>query len=338
MMGPRLIWVPCELHAHTHHSDGRLTVAEMAQEARDLGLDVVALTDHNTNSGIREIPDAERKSGVTIIPGMELTTFHGHLLALGTTTYVEWRSLSRANIDSAIAAIHAAGGLAGVAHPFHPGSPFCTGCFWDFDGPNWNHVDYLEVWSEADPWKKPKNKRAFQLWNDLLSSGHRIVAVSARDFHAPDPSCLPSVTYLGVDKQAVDSGGLIEAAKEALRAGRVFVTLGPLLSITVRVSGEERSRGPGETVPRDTAGTLLQVDVAWDSNERRQFWEPQIEALTVVIQGNRGELARGRVEAGQGSRGFSLAWEGNRWIRAELHGRVRGEETMIAFTNPLYLA
>jgi hypothetical protein len=309
----------------------------MAQEARDLGLDIVALTDHNTNSGIREIPDAERKSGVTIIPGMELTTFHGHLLALGTTTYVEWRSLSRANIGSAISAIHAAGGLAGVAHPFHPGSPFCTGCFWDFDGPDWSHVDYLEVWSEADPWKKLKNKRAFHLWNDLLDSGHRIAAVSARDFHAPDRACLPAVTYLGIEERASDTGELIEGAKEALRAGRVFVTLGPLLSMAAHGLREEKRYGPGETIALDTAGTLLQVDVAWESNERRRFWEQQIESLVVVVQGNRGELAHGRVESGQGSRGFSLTREGNRWIRAELHGRVHGEETMIAFTNPVYL-
>jgi predicted metal-dependent phosphoesterase TrpH len=155
MMSPPLRWVPCELHAHSVHSDGRLTVAEMAWEARALGLDIVALTDHNTNSGLREIPEAERASGVAIIPGMELTTFYGHLLAWGTTAYEEWRSLSRVNVDSAVAAIHAGGGLAGVAHPFNPGSPFCTGCFWDFEGPDWDQVDFLEVWSETDPWTRP---------------------------------------------------------------------------------------------------------------------------------------------------------------------------------------
>ena len=329
-------WIACELHAHTLHSDGRLTVGEMAREMRSLGLDVVALTDHNTNSGLPEIAEAERTSGVTIIPGMELTTFYGHLLALGTTAYVEWRALSRASVDSAVAAIHDNGGLAGVAHPFNPGSPFCTGCFWDFDGPDWSRVDYLEVWSEADPWKKPKNRRALDLWDDLLNQGHRIAGVSARDFHASDRTCLPAVTYLGVQGRLGEGHGLDAAAKDALRAGRVFVTLGPLLSIAGRASGIEGSYGPGETIPRDAAGASLAIDVAWDSNERRQLWEPHVQALTVVVRGNRGELARGPVDADQGSQSVPLARPGHRWIRVELHGRARGEETMIAFTNPLY--
>lgn len=328
-------WIPCELHAHTLHSDGRLTVAKMAREARGLGLHAIALTDHNTNSGVREIPEAERASGVAIVPGMELTTFYGHLLAWGTTTYVEWRSLPRANVDSAIAAIHAAGGLAGVAHPFNPGSPFCTGCFWDFEGPDWNQVDFLEVWSEADPWRRPKNRRAFDLWNALLTRGHRIAGVSARDFHAPDPACLPAVTYLGID--GLPGEGLVAAAKEALGAGRVFVTLGPLLSIAGRASGADRSYGPGETVPRDAAGTTVQLDIRWDSDERRPLWQTHIEVLAAVVRGNRGELARGQVDGRQGSLTVSVARPGHRWMRAELHGRARGEETLIAFTNPLYL-
>lgn len=326
-------WIACEMHAHSLHSDGRLTVAELALEARSLGLDVVALTDHNTTSGSGEIAAAERGSGVTIVPGMELTTFHGHLLAWGTTSYVEWRSLTRANVDSAIAAIADAGGLAGVAHPFNPGSPFCTGCFWDFDGPDWSHVDFLEVWSEADPWRRPKNRLALRLWDDLLNREYRIAGVSATDFHGPDPACLTAVTYLGVER---DEHGLVAGAKDALRAGRAFVTLGPLLSISGRLPGSQRSHGPGEVLPRDATGDALVVDVAWGRDERRPLWEGQVEALTVVVRGNAGELAWAPVEAGEGRVSFPLARKGLTWARAELRGRARGQEATIAFTNPLY--
>jgi hypothetical protein len=333
-------WVPCETHAHTVHSDGRVTVAELAQHARGLGLAAVALTDHNTISGHREIPEAERASGVTFVPGMELTTFYGHLLAWATTTYVDWRSLSRTDIDSAIEDIHAKGGLAGVAHPFNPGSPFCTGCFWDYDGPDWRHVDFLEVWSEVDPWKKPKNARALALWNDLLDQGYRIAGTGATDFHGPDPERLPSVTYLGVDDEQEGGGGrggLAAAAREALRAGRVFVTLGPLLEVTARASGSRAARGPGGTIPRGDAGDRLVVDVAWGADDRRRLWVASVEPREIVVRGNRGELARAGVDTAQGSRELPLAREGHRWLRAELHGRARGDETMIAFTSPVYL-
>jgi hypothetical protein len=330
-------WIPCETHAHTLHSDGRVTVAELAQHARGLGLAAVALTDHNTISGHREIPEAERASGVTFVPGMELTTFYGHLLAWATPTYVEWRSLSRADIDSAIEEIHAKGGLAGVAHPFNPGSPFCTGCFWDYDGPDWRHVDFLEVWSEVDPWKKPKNARALALWNDLLDRGYRIAGTGATDFHGPDPQRLPSVTYLGVDDEP--GGDLAARAREALRAGRVFVTLGPLLGVTVRASGAAgaAARGPGATVPRGDAGDRLVVDVAWGADDRQRLWQSRVEPLEIVVRGNRGELARAGLGDAAGSADFALPRQGHRWIRVELHGRACGDETMIAFTSPVYL-
>ncbi len=334
MTGPALRWVPCELHAHTLHSDGRLTVAELAQEARRLGLEAVALTDHNTISGLGEIAEAERASGVAMIPGMELTTFYGHLLAWGTTTYVEWRSLTRGDVASAIAAIRASGGLAGVAHPFNPGSPFCTGCYWDFDGPDWSQVDFVEVWSEADPWRKPKNRRALQLWNDLLNQGHRVAGVSATDLHAPEPDHLPSVTYLGVRADARD---LVEAAKEALRAGRAFSTLGPLLSFSARSSGEPSGNGPGEAIASSAAGDTLLIDVAWGFDGRRPMWEPHVAARAVVVRGNTGELGQVRIGAQEGSASLSLPRAGQRWIRAELHGLARGEEAMIAFSNPIYV-
>jgi hypothetical protein len=309
-------WIPCELHSHTHHSDGGLPLEEMAREAQRLGLRVVALTDHNTNAGVREIPDAEQKTGMTILPGMELTTFHGHLLALGTADYIEWRSLTRANIGSALDAIHAHDALAGVAHPFNVGSPFCTGCHWDFEGLDWSRVDYLEVWSEANPWTKPKNRLALGLWNDVLNAGHHVTGVSSRDFHVPYP-CVPAVTYLGV---ASPEKGLVTAVKEALRAGRSFSTLGPLLFITAR-----------------TADGELLVEVSWGSDTRRALWDSVVKPMSVELHGNHGLLAEGRAQSADGQLRFHLARKGLRWVRAELRGLARDEEATVAFTNPVFL-
>jgi hypothetical protein len=221
-------WAACELHAHSVHSDGRLTVLELARYARDRGLDLVALTDHNAISGHREIPAARREAGVAILPGMELTTFYGHLVALGAGGYVEWRGLSRASAGEAVDAIHASGGLAGVAHPFRPGSPFCTGCYWDFESTDWEGIDYLEAWSEEDPQAVAYNAKSFAFWTGLLDAGLRVSAVAGRDYHGPGKRGLEAVTYLGYEPR--DGEG---AALEALRRGRAAVSLGPFPSLEI---------------------------------------------------------------------------------------------------------
>src|SRR3954466_12699543 len=61
-----------DLHTHSSVSDGTETPAALMATARDAGLDVVALTDHDTTDGwIRAA--AARPAGLTVVPGMELS-------------------------------------------------------------------------------------------------------------------------------------------------------------------------------------------------------------------------------------------------------------------------
>ncbi|MGY1754982.1 PHP domain-containing protein [Blastococcus sp. SYSU D01042] len=61
-----------DLHAHSSVSDGTETPAELVRTARAAGLDVVALTDHDTTDGWAEAQEA-RPAGLTVVPGMELS-------------------------------------------------------------------------------------------------------------------------------------------------------------------------------------------------------------------------------------------------------------------------
>ncbi|MFC5178375.1 PHP domain-containing protein [Nocardioides taihuensis] len=74
-----------DLHTHSRASDGTQTPAELVRAAADAGLDVVALTDHDTAAGWAEAADAAREAGVALLPGMELSSRHAgrgvHLLA-----------------------------------------------------------------------------------------------------------------------------------------------------------------------------------------------------------------------------------------------------------------
>ncbi len=61
-----------DLHTHSSVSDGTETPAELMRTARAAGLDVVALTDHDTTAGWAAAQEA-RPAGLTVVPGMELS-------------------------------------------------------------------------------------------------------------------------------------------------------------------------------------------------------------------------------------------------------------------------
>jgi predicted metal-dependent phosphoesterase TrpH len=62
-----------DLHAHTTASDGDDRPAELIQHALTAGIDVLALTDHDTMSGLGEAADAAVGSGMLLLPGIELS-------------------------------------------------------------------------------------------------------------------------------------------------------------------------------------------------------------------------------------------------------------------------
>jgi predicted metal-dependent phosphoesterase TrpH len=78
--------MPIDLHIHSTHSDGTLTPAEILAKAKRLGLSAVALTDHNTVSGLPDFLCTAKAMGITAVAGTELSTVHEgreiHLLGL----------------------------------------------------------------------------------------------------------------------------------------------------------------------------------------------------------------------------------------------------------------
>lgn len=67
----------CDLHTHSHYSDGTCAPAEIIAEAARQGLSAVALTDHNTVAGLPEFLAAARGGTVQAIPGVEISTAYG---------------------------------------------------------------------------------------------------------------------------------------------------------------------------------------------------------------------------------------------------------------------
>lgn len=76
----------CDLHVHSHFSDGTWPPAAIIAEAERIKLDAVALCDHNTVAGLPEFLAAGKNSPVETVPGIEFSTdYRGtelHILAL----------------------------------------------------------------------------------------------------------------------------------------------------------------------------------------------------------------------------------------------------------------
>jgi predicted metal-dependent phosphoesterase TrpH len=79
-----------DLHMHTIYSyDGTASVPAMLTRARKIGLDVIAITDHDEIAGALKALDIAPAYGLEVIPGSEITTAEGDLLALNITQKVE---------------------------------------------------------------------------------------------------------------------------------------------------------------------------------------------------------------------------------------------------------
>ncbi len=229
-------WLAGDLHAHTVHSDGAMTVPELAVLAVHRGLDFVAVTDHNTVSHHASLAAAAARYGVILIPGQEVTTANGHANVFGDTGWVDFRLPA----SSWLAAAEAGGGLMSVNHPFA--------------GPtSWLHAmgrrpPLLEVWhwSWLDlSWTTPLSW--WQAWDPSATP------VGGSDWHregSDAPLGTPTTWVSCADAEAdVAAGAGADAILDGLRAGRV--------AISARRNGPVLLRNDGELVAVGADGLLL---------------------------------------------------------------------------------
>jgi len=121
----------CDMHIHTHYSDGNSSPAQMMVRGRELGLDVAVITDHNRYlPSLEAIAEVERL-GLNLItgPGEEVSGPNWHIVSIGAQTAIydlgqqsgafegeaEWQYEA---LRWAIQATQAHGGRAYLAHPY----------------------------------------------------------------------------------------------------------------------------------------------------------------------------------------------------------------------------
>jgi hypothetical protein len=106
-----------DLHMHTNVSDGVNSVQELlAHVALRSELDVIAITDHDRMDASLWAYERRSQYPFEIVPGLEVTSAEGHVLALWVTQPIR-KGMS---LCETVNAIHALGGVAVLAHPLEP--------------------------------------------------------------------------------------------------------------------------------------------------------------------------------------------------------------------------
>lgn len=104
-----------ELHSHSELSyDGRDPIELLLEQAEAIGLDALAVTDHDEIDASLEAAALAEEYDLVGIPGMEVTSAAGHVLAFGIEELIP----AGLSYDETLERIHSLDGIAIVPHPF----------------------------------------------------------------------------------------------------------------------------------------------------------------------------------------------------------------------------
>lgn len=65
-----------DLHIHSYYSDGTYDIKKIVKYAKEKGLDIISLTDHDSVRGVKEAIDEGIKHNLKVIPGIEFSTYN----------------------------------------------------------------------------------------------------------------------------------------------------------------------------------------------------------------------------------------------------------------------
>jgi hypothetical protein len=248
-------WYRGDLHMHTGHSDascksqsGRQVPCPLfltVQAAASRSLDFIAITDHNTDSQYDQMRELQPFfDHLLLIPGREMTTFHGHFNVFGVTQFMDWRvSKGGLDVNTVLGDARSKGGIASVNHAESPEGEACMGCRWTLtDGTDMSLFSAIEVINYG----KTMFSSA-KYWDSQLRAGHRLAAVGGSDNHnatiPPGEAAAIGWPVTGVEADELS----VAAILAGIRAGRTFIDLtgsrDKMLDFTAEAGGVSAKMG-----------------------------------------------------------------------------------------------
>ncbi|WP_233198804.1 MULTISPECIES: CehA/McbA family metallohydrolase [Luteimonas] len=335
-------WYRGDLHLHSGHSDASCDSQSgarvpcplflSAQAAAAAGLDFVAVTEHNTASHLHELlglqPYFDR---LLLMPGMEVTTFQGHVNVFGLAQPLDFRLGSEAVPDwnALLDAIDEAGMPASINHPALPSDERCMGCGWTPRQPvSMGRFAAIEVVNGGDA-DTPVSGIGF--WQRQLDAGHRLTGIGGSDNHdATRRGAALGAARIGAPTTVIHATALSQAALlDGLRRGRVFIDVEGSrdrhLILTAR--HEDRALAMGDVVRLATGDSLdIGLDVRAPAGSR----------IELLLDGRPLALPQDGVLHAD-SRTDALTWRSDgarHWLRADVRS---ADGRLLLVGNPIYI-
>jgi glycosyltransferase involved in cell wall biosynthesis len=220
-----------DFHMHTNHSrDCVVPVADLLERAAEVGLDVVAITDHNEISGGLEASEIADGYGVRVIVGEEVKTAEGEVIGL----FLKERIPPGLTFAETIAEIKGQGGVVYVPHPFDrlhavPGSSLLKA--------NLGDLDVVEVFN---------SRIAYPGFNDTalrFSQRYRLPGAAGSDAHVL-PGIGTALTGIGSFTGARDFVAAL-GASHIIRRPRSLLYLQSLKLLQTSLEGSGRALPQG---------------------------------------------------------------------------------------------
>lgn len=309
-------WYRGDCHVHSARSFGAdLAPEQLAAEARALGLDFIAVTEHNTAADASWA--AVAGDDLLVVPGQEVTTATGHWLALGLRPgqEVEWRYGVRDDVlDRHLAPVREAGGLCVAAHPH---APYPGGTLmYPFDA-----FDLVEVWNglwRSDlPWNAD-NEAAVAEWGRGLAAGlHRgrwQPAIGSSDAHLAGQLGRPHTVVLADE---LSTGAVLAG----LRAGRSWIADSTDVELSLEVLAGDRRAGIGDRLHADGEPVVARLGVRG------------VPSGSVSFHTEHGAVHRQSLpDTGSGTVEWRFSGADTGFVRVQVR---RDDGTMAAITNPV---
>ena len=214
--------VAADLHSHSEHTDGQSTIAENAERARLVGLDMIFATDHWTLAQKRQ---AVAQKGMSW--GIESGCWNAHIGLLHATKRAPDRGKVR--IAEAVEDLRTIAPFVWVTHPtgFGPVTKEWFKTFFD------RMVDVedlaMEILNGYDSLTRSLDRTGqwnIQLMDMLLAAGRTVTAIGSSDAHSPVEI---GNSWTGVVGATQSPNSIIKG----LAAGNCFASEAPLLELTI---------------------------------------------------------------------------------------------------------